>query len=318
MRCPSLKPVLLFILAVPLRLTAQSDVGALAERFIRMTAVTGFERHALDSVQRVLPGSHLDGAGNVVLDRGRGSATLIVCPFDEVGYVVGGIRDDGWLTLRRVGARAPSPLFDQYHEGQRIMLFGRRGALPGVIAVHSTHLQRGRSANEAPFNVDDAFVDIGATNGAEARAAGADILSPVAELKQVTRYGDGLLAGPFAGRRAACAALVTAAIGSSVPDPGRIVVAIAVEQELGQRGLRTLANVAGPFDRTLIIDGASGSPGSIAVRSDTVVSKALPRLGTVMRWSLPTRNSGTSVETVSLADIAALRSQLAARIGGGK
>src|ERR1043165_4745586 len=161
---------LLVVLIVPAHLAAQRpDPGALAERFMRMTAVTGFEQGALDSVQALLPGAHRDRAGNVIVARGTGAATLIVCPFDEVGYVVGGIRDDGWLTLRRVGARAPSPLFDQYHEGQRILLFGEKGPLPGVIAVHSTHLQRGRGANDAPFNVDDAFVDIGASSAAEAR-----------------------------------------------------------------------------------------------------------------------------------------------------
>ena len=305
------------LLVVPALLSAQADAGALAERFTGMTAVTGFERAALDSVQRLIPGARRDRAGDVVVERGSGPATLVVCPFDEAGYVVGGIRDDGWLTLRRVG-RAPSALFDQYHEGQRIMLWGRRGPLPGVIAVHSTHLQRGRGGNEAPFNVDDAFVDIGAASAADARAAGAVLLAPVAQLKRVMRYGDGLLAGPSAARRAACAALAAAANAASAPGTGRIVVAFAVEQELGQRGLRTLANVSGPFARTLIVDGAAGTLGAIVVRSDTLAARAIPRLGTVMRWGLPTRNAGTPVETVSLADVAALRAQLATRIGGGE
>src|SRR5689334_2519953 len=114
----SIRPLLL-ISAFPLGLAAQApDPSALAERFTRMTAVTGFEQAALDSVQALLPGARRDRAGNVVVERGTGAATLIVCPFDEVGYVVGGIRDDGWLTLRRVGARAPNAIWDQYHEGQ--------------------------------------------------------------------------------------------------------------------------------------------------------------------------------------------------------
>lgn len=317
MRRPFLQ-LSLFLLLSPSALIAQQDPGSLAERFIRMTAVTGFERAALDSVLATLAGARRDRAGNVVLDRGAGPATLIVCPFDEIGYVVGGIREDGWLTLRRVGTRAPSPLFDQYHEGQRIILFGAKGALPGVVAVHSTHLQRGRGANEAPFGVDDAFVDIGASNAAEAEAAGARVLSPVAKVKQVVRYGDALLAGPYAGRRAACAALVSAAAGSAAPSAGRVVVAVTVQQELGQVGLRTLANLAGPFERTLVVDGAPGAAGSITVRSDTALTRALPRLGMVMRWSLPTRNGGTPVETVSLTDVAALRAQLVTRIGGGQ
>ncbi|HEX7919191.1 MAG TPA: hypothetical protein VF454_07295, partial [Gemmatimonadales bacterium] len=182
-----------FLLVIPLisaPLAAQApSADALAERFTRMTAVTGFEQGALDSVQTLLPGARRDRAGNVIVERGTGAATLIVCPFDEVGYVVGGIRDDGWLTLRRVGARVPNAIWDQYHEGQRVTVWGRQGPLPAVIGVRSTHLTRGRNTNDTPFTVDDAVVDIGATSADEARSAGATLLSPVAKLKQVTRYG---------------------------------------------------------------------------------------------------------------------------------
>ena len=135
------RALLLLLPLVTPPLAAQApDVGVLAERFTRMTAVTGFERAALDSVQALLPGSRRDRAGNVIAERGTGSATLIVCPFDEVGYVIGGIRDDGWLTLRRVGARAPNAIWDQSHEGQRVTVWGRKGALPAVVGVRSTHL----------------------------------------------------------------------------------------------------------------------------------------------------------------------------------
>ncbi|HEU4763035.1 MAG TPA: hypothetical protein VFS28_00160 [Gemmatimonadales bacterium] len=309
-------PHLLALLAVPAVLSAQApDPAPLAERFIGMTAVAGYEAPALDSVQALLPGARRDRAGNVVLARGSGPAVLVVCPFDEVGYVVGGVRDDGWLTLRRVGARAPGPFFDQFHEGQRVTLFGRRGALPAVVAVRSVHLSRGRAAAEAPFTVDDAFVDLGAANAADVRRAGVDVLTPVALRKEAWRYGAGLLAGPWAGRRAACAALVAAA--GAAPN-GRVVVAVAVEQELGQRGLRTLANVAGPFSATLLVDGAPGAAGALPERTDTLLARRLPGLGVVRRLALPARNAGTPVESVSLADVTALRDRIAAWIGGAR
>src|SRR5437868_3047707 len=196
----------LFLVISSPALAQAPDVATLAARFTQMTAVTGFERSALDSVQRLYSDAHRDRAGNVVVDRGNGAATLIVCPFDEVGYVIGGVRDDGWLTLRRVGSRAPSVLFDQYHEGQRVMVWGTRGALPAVVGVRSTHLTRGRATNDAPFTVDDAFVDIGASSAAEVRGAGAAVLDPVARAKTITRYGTDLLAGPSAGPPSACAA----------------------------------------------------------------------------------------------------------------
>lgn len=309
---------LLLLLALPARLHAQSpDPSALAERFTRMTAVTGFERSALDSVQALLPGARRDRAGNVIVARGSGPATLIVCPFDEVGYVVGGIRDDGWLTLRRVGARAPNAIWDQYHEGQRVTVWGRRGALPAVVGVRSTHLTRGRSTNDVPFTVDDAFVDIGASSAAEARAGGAALLAPVAREKRVTRYGDGLLAGPNAGRRAACAALLSAWLATpAVKD--RVVVAFVVEQELGLRGLRTLMNNEGPFITTVIADGRPGDLGVRRLNSDSAMSRRFPRLGSVGVASLAVRYPGTPVETVALADVALYRDQMVLQMRGGR
>ena len=314
-----MRPSLLLILPlVAAPLAAQSpDPSALAARFTRMTAVTGFERAALDSVQALIPGARRDRAGNVVAERGTGPATLIVCPFDEVGYVVGGIRDDGWLTLRRVGARAPNAIWDQYHEGQRVTVWGRRGALPAVIGVRSTHLTRGRGMSDAPFTVDDAFVDVGASSAAEARAGGVELLSPVARDKKVAGYGNGLLAGPNAGRRSACAALVSAWLTTpTVKD--RVVVAFVVEQELGQRGLRTLMNNEGPFVTTIIADGRAGDLGVRRLNSDSTMSRLFPRLGSVGIASLAVRFPGTPVETVSLADVDLYRDQMVLQMRGGR
>jgi putative aminopeptidase FrvX len=274
-------------------------------------------------VQALFPDAARDRAGNVVIDRGTGPAVLIACPFDEVGYVVGGIRDDGWLTLRRVGARAPNAIWDQSHEGQRVTLWGRNGALPAVVGVRSTHLQRGRSASDVPFSVDDAVVDIGASTAAQAKAAGAELLSPVARAKVVTRYGDprlagssSLLAGPNSGRRSACAALAAAAWAH--PGSGHVIIAFLVEQELGQRGLRTIANATAPITRTILIDGGAIAPGAPQERPDTVLARAIPLLGAVERWTVPVRHLGTAVETVKIDELPGLTAMLMHVIGEGR
>src|SRR5207248_4784747 len=186
----------------------------LAVRFASMTAVTGLEQAMTDSLLALLPGSTRDRAGNVTLTLGQGAPRrLLECPLDEVGYVVGNITADGYVLLRRVGARATYPLFDQLLEGHRVTVFGTKGAVPGVVAVKSTHLTRGRVAAGAPdpvFTVDNAYLDVGAASAAEARALGVDVLAPVSLTKRPLPYGDRLLAAPDAGRRAACAALVAA------------------------------------------------------------------------------------------------------------
>jgi len=270
-------------------LAAQS-VDSLATRFSSMTAITGYEQAMTDSLLALLPGSTRDRIGNVTVTLGRGAPKrLVYCGLDEVGYVVGNITDDGYLTLRRVGGGARLyPLFDQQIEGQRVTLFGRNGPVPGVVAVRSTHLTRGRpSGNEAPFTVDNAYVDVGATSRDEVLALGISILTPMSIAKRPHRYGDRLLAAPGAGRRSACAALASAAL-SKPRVRGTVVVAFTVQSLYADSaGLKTVQNTQGPFTDS---------------RQVTV----------------PLKFPDTSVETVSLRDVDAMLADVVRWIGGSQ
>jgi putative aminopeptidase len=299
----------------------EGQLSDLAMRLASMSAVTGYERALVDTVLRLLPGSARDRAGNAWVTVGGGKGRrLVVCPLDEPGYVVGGIREDGYLTLRRVSGQV-GPLFDQQLEGHRVTVQGRRVPVQGVVAVRSIHLTRGRTQpSEDPFAVDDAFVDVGAATRAEAASLGISVLAPVTLTKRPHIYGDGLLAAPAAGRRGACAALLATArewaVGGKLK--GLVVVGFVVGQELGQRGLATLANALGPFDETLIVDGRPGTGGTTDPQTGPDISVRWPRLGTVRRWSLQARYNGTVVETVSMKDAESLRVELDDWGGGAR
>ena len=266
----------------PVRLSAQS-LDPLALRFAGMTAVTGLEQAMTDSLLALLPGSTRDRTGNVTLTLGQGAPKrLLQCPLDEVGYVVGNITGEGYLLLRRVGARTTYPLFDQQLEGHRVTVFGSKGPIPGVVAVKSTHLTRGRVATGAPdpvFTVDNAYVDVGAATATDARALGIDVLAPLSLAKQPLPYGDRLLAGPAAGRRAACAALV-ATVQAKPKVRGAVVVAFTVQSLYASNsGLASVKALLGPFDD-------------------------------IKTASLPTRYTDTAVETVALADVDKLEREM--------
>ena len=261
----------------PVRLFAQGDLDRLALRFASMTAVTGLEQAMVDSLRALFPGSTRDHVGNVTLTLGQGSPKrLFTCPLDEVGYVVGNILPDGFLLLRRVGGagRTASPLFDQQLEGHRVTVFGARGAVPGVVAVKSTHLTRGRSAPGTPdpvFTVDNAYVDLGASSAAEVQGLGIAVLAPVSLAKRPQLYGERLLAAPVAGRRAACAALA-AAVQAKPKVKGTVVVAFTVQSlYTSNAGLASVKALLGPFDD-------------------------------IKTAALPARYADTAVETVALAD----------------
>jgi len=264
-----------------------------------MTAVTGLEQAMTDTLLTLLPGSIRDRAGNVTLSLGSGTPRrLVACALDEVGYVVGNITPDGYLTLRRVGA-PPTPLFDQQLEGERVTVFGAHGAVPGIGAVRSVHLTRGRVGPSSPdpvFTVDNAYVDVGAAAAAEAHALGIDLLAPVSLAKRPHRYGDRLLAAPAAGRRASCAALAVAVQGKPKVR-GTVVAAFTVHSLYATTGVQAVQALQGPFgDALLLWSGRRAAAGRAA--ADTL--------------ALATRYTDTAVETVSLKEADALAKRLAA------
>lgn len=309
-------------LAVPAAVAAQSPSNAdLVLRLAGMTAVTGYEQAMADTLLTLLPGATRDRAGNVVLVRGSGAPRrLAACPMDETGYVVGRVRPDGYLTLRRSPATdAPiPPLFDQQLEGQRVTVFGRQGPVPGVVAVRSVHLTRGRvtsaASGEAPFSVDQALVDVGAASDSVVAALGVGMLAPVALAKRPHRYGTDRVAAPWAGRRAACAALLSAARAAPGKQKGTTVIAFLAQQRLGAHGLLALATARGPFDATRIAD-AAGAPQPLASRGDPPAGP-VAALGRVDRWELPVAYLGTPVESVSLHDVDRLSGTIAAWLRG--
>jgi putative aminopeptidase len=305
------------IWSVPARAQTSETLSRIAVRLASNTAVTGFEQAMVDTMLGLLPGGNRDRAGNARFQLGGGSSKrLLVCPLDEPGYVVGSIRPDGYLTLRRAPGQV-SMLFDQQIEGQQVTIHGHSGPVPGVVAVRSIHLTRGRGApSEEPFTVDDAYVDVGSDSAGQTARLGIRLLAPVTLTKRPHQYGDGLLAAPVAGRRAACAAVVTA-VQEAARHPGAlpaVTVAFVVEQELSQRGLSTLANLAGPFAETVMVDGRPGQPGSV----QRLELAQRPGLGRSAEWSLPVRYAGTAVETVSMKDAATLRDELIRWLGAGQ
>lgn len=321
-RMPQLRATIFLLLPV-LPLAAQTEpepsVSTLAFRLASIPAVTGYEQAMVDTLLRLLPAARRDRAGNARIQLGgRSGRRLVVCPLDEPGYIVGQVREDGYLTLRRVPGEVPA-LFDQQLEGHRVTIQGRRGPVPGVVAVRSVHLTRGREEiSEAPFSVDGAYVDVGAESRAQAMALGIGVLSPVTLTKRPHRYGEGLLAAPVGGRRMACAALLDAVRQSTrqAKSLAPVTVGFVTQHRLSERGLRSLANELGPFDETLIVDARAGARGSLQQGSDADTPAGRPALGRVTRWSLPVSHEGTSVETASIADADALRDALVQWIGG--
>jgi len=289
---------------VPAEAAAQTFHRAedIAVRLTSMTAVSGHEEVMALELQSLLDVARKDRAGNVVVTLGDGEPhRMAACAMDEYGYVVGHIRDDGWLTLRTVG-RAPWS-FHQNHEGRRVVVWSDRGPLAGVMALPSAHLTRRGVLPETAFTSDEGYVDIGARDGADAEAVGVRLMDPVSAEKTPVVYGDSLLAAPEAGQRGACAALARAAMNR--PEVrGTVTVAFTTESRLGHGGLLTLGNLRGPYRETLLV----GYP---------ELRETPNPLGAVRRMALETRYDEWQVETISLREVRELSERVEEWMTGG-
>lgn len=245
----------LSIVGLPLSLgahaakTASSNTAGVTKELIETPAISGYEESHIETIRTLLPewaakSATIDEIGNLVVTAGSGGRhVLFACPVDENGYVVSQITSDGFVRLQRLTRIAPTPLFDQFHEGQPILVYGSKGVLPAVIAVKSLHLQMSPPpANEKPADVGDLWVDLGARSKSEVERLGVRMLAPVALRERATQLAAGRIAGVSAARRAASAALLKVVMQL---DPskvqGVVTFAWAVQDILGRKGFDRLA-----------------------------------------------------------------------------
>ncbi len=219
-------------------------VGDLKE-FVETPSVSGYENQLSEKIRAKLAAFHplMDNLGDVIVTIGSGAPQrLIVAPIDEPGFVVSGITDDGYLRLQRLPQRGSLPLiFNELHSAQPVRIRTASNQwMDGVVAGESVHLQQNGSLRPTPDprDLENVYVDIGATSAAEARKAGVDILSPVAINRRLISLANNKIAGASVGDKLGAAALVDLLrSGDWGPMRGTLTVAFVTQQRLGGRGL---------------------------------------------------------------------------------
>jgi putative aminopeptidase FrvX len=304
MRLPK---TLLLTLVLAINVSAQD--GGLAEStlvsWINLDAPPGREYLATDAIMRSMPGWKRDQLGNLILRKGSGSPRrVIACALDRPGFAVTEITDDGYLRLREAGAVRQHPLWIQFHEGQRIKVLTWAGAVPGVVIVKSTHLQRGRVANAPVTTLDDLWVDVGATSKADVQRLGIEMLDPVVRDSAAMQYGD-FVTGSMAGVRAGCAAVAYASQGHV--STGETIFLLTTLRSFGHDGLEAALRSIGRIDALTLVDQPSEGPGGSEGFTQRLVEKPLylPEsigLTAVTILAPRVRFPGTLVETVRLSD----------------
>lgn len=230
---------------------------------------------------KAMPGWRRDALGNLILRQGSGSPRRVVaCGLDRAGFAVTEITETGYLRLREAGSVRLHPLWTQFHEGQRILVLTRTRAVPGVVIVKSTHLQRGRVANAPVTTLEDLWVDVGATSRADVRALGIEMLNPVVRDAVAWSYG-GFVSGPLAGVRVGCAAVATAATGRV--ESGETIFLLTTLRSFGNDGLEAALRALGKVDQVTIVDqNQVPLPASTGLTAATMITPQVRYAGSLV------------------------------------
>ena len=228
----------------------QSDVELLSG-WVALDAPTGHEHLATDLIQQEYAGWNRDRYGNLSKMIGSGEPRRVVaCGLDAYSYAVSQITDEGYLRLHRIGNGSRHPLWDQAHEGQQLRILTRSGPVIGVSAVANGHFASQHRGETALITQDDLWVDVGAESEQEVAEMGIALLDPVLRHIPAWSYAEEL-AGPRAGSRVGCAAVVAAAEAGLNGNQGSTRYVLSVQQVFGWIGL------AASISRDLQVDSGS-------------------------------------------------------------
>src|ERR1700678_2142870 len=170
--------------------------GALPERLDELVdppGVSGYENQLADkiraSLKRLQPAT--DNLGDVVITIGSGAPhRLIVAPMDEPGFVASDITPDGYLRVQRLPQGGLPPIFNEMYSAQPVRIETAAGKwIDGVVAGLSVHLQPGRTNPPKASDIENMYVDIGASSEAEVRKAGVDVLDPIVINRRLMNLG---------------------------------------------------------------------------------------------------------------------------------
>lgn len=222
---------------------------------------SGFEREVLrlvhDYVEPISDSVNQDKMGSLMFRRkGTSVGPTILMPghVDEVGFIISGINEKGFLTFNPLGG-----WFDQVLLGQRVIVRTRKGDNEGVIAAKPPHVLLPEERNKL-IDKSKMFIDIGCSSKKEAEELDVRIGDPVVPQSQFstfkkTVFNDNAkefmtlaMGKAFDDRVGAfmAAEVLRRLHETGAAHPNTLVGAATVQEEVGARGALTAGWVAEP------------------------------------------------------------------------
>lgn len=164
-----------------------------------------------------------------------GPKILIAGHLDEVGFMVSKIDDKGFIRFQTVGG-----WWSQVMLAQRVTIVTKKGDITGVIGSKPPHILS-PEARKKPVEIQDMFIDIGASSKEEAEEWGVrpgDMIVPYFEFTVMNN--EKMLLAKAWDNRIGCAIAIDVMKELKGSDHPNVVYSVGnVQEEVGLRGAKT-------------------------------------------------------------------------------
>ena len=163
---------------------------------------------------------------------GRRPRVMLAGHVDEIGFQVTHVDEDGFLYVAGIGGWDP-----QVVVGQRVVVMGRDGDVPGVVGKKPIHLLKPEDRKKVT-EIRDIWVDLGASTAEEVGKMGVRVGDPLVLDAGVIRLAGDRIASRAIDDRVG-AYVVLEAIRSLAAEPPALAGAVAVatvQEEIGYTG----------------------------------------------------------------------------------
>ncbi|MHA2294507.1 MAG: M42 family metallopeptidase [Candidatus Hodarchaeales archaeon] len=232
-----------------------------------------------------------DRTGSVIFRKGdSGPKIMIAGHMDEIGFIITGINDKGFLTFNQLGG-----WYDQTLLSQVVKIKIRDGTkIPGIIVAKPPHIIAPEERNKV-VKKENMFIDIGCKSKKEVENLGVRIGDPVVpdskfqllKRKQIIKDNNKeekekdvtLAVGKaFDDRLGAftAAEIVRRLKEENIDHPNQVYGVATVQEEIGLRGATTAARIIQPDTGfALEVDISGDVPGVAKTKAPTEMSKGV-------------------------------------------
>lgn len=231
----------------------------------QLNGTSGDEKRIRDYIINKLNCDYtVDNLGSVITKVGDKQGVSINAHMDEVGFIVTGITDDGYLRFSTVGGIDPRVCLD------RVVVL--ENGTKGIIGDKAFHLLSGDEKTKCP-SFDNLLIDIGATSREEAEAVAS--LGDYAYFdSDFVEFGDGYIKARALDDRIGCMLML-----ELIKDGFEGTYCFNVQEEVGLRGAKCTAESTKPEIAIVLesttaadLDGVTGADRVCVLGDGPVVS----------------------------------------------